>query len=144
MERVPEMKLHDNLARLELSGESAQGCFVVVRRSADRKLDAELLGQSTLQSNNCLITDLVLMRQEAVGFAKLILRQSLHPDQETALLPSSARPFFNQTVDGFPTAKIEVTHAEVRTLRDFECFPQGRQEVEGDVVEDSRHGGLVV
>lgn len=113
MERVPEMELHDDLARLELRGQSAQARLVVVGRSANRELRAELLGQPSLQANDGLIADLLFLRQETVGFAEFVLRQSLHPDQQAALLPRSARPFFNQCINGFPAAQIEVADAEI-------------------------------
>ena len=72
MERVPEMELHGDLARLELRGKSAQSRFVVVGRSANGQLRTELLGQSALQTDDCLIADLVWFWQKTVAFAKFV------------------------------------------------------------------------
>lgn len=139
VERVPEMELHDDLARRELRRESAQSRLVVIGRSANGELRPELLGQSALQADDGLIADLVFLRQETIGFAELVLRQPLHPDEQTALLSRSARPLFNQRINGFPSAQIEISDAEVRSLRNLQRFAERWKEIESDVIKDSWH-----
>ena len=47
----------------------------------------------------------------------------------------AAGPLFNQRVDRFPAAQIEIADAEVGALGDLKRVPQRWQEVGGDVVE---------
>jgi hypothetical protein len=117
----------------------AQARLVLVGWGANRELRTELLGQPAFQADDGLIAYLVLLWQEAVGFAQLLLRQPLHADKKAALLAGPACPFFNQLIDGFPPAKIEVADAEVGALRDIERLAQSRKEFEFNVVKDAWH-----
>jgi len=139
VERVPEMELHDHLARLELRREPAQARLVIVGWGSNRELRTELLGQPALQADDRLIAHLVLMWQEAVGFAQLLLRQPLHAHKKAALLARAARPLIHKVVDRLPTAQVEVADAEIGAVGDFERRPQRRKQVDLNIVEDAGH-----
>ena len=130
VEGVAEEKFHDNLARLELGREAAQAGFVVVGGGAEGELGAKFLGETPFQTDDGLLADLVLLRQEAVGEAQFVLGEPLHADEEAALRALAARPLFDQAVNRFPAAQIEVADAEVGALGDLERVPQRWQEVE--------------
>jgi hypothetical protein len=123
VEGVTEEKPYDDLARLELGREAAQAGFVLVGGGAEGELGAKILGETPLQTNDRLLADLVLLRQEAVGETQFVLREPLHTDEETALRALAARPFFDEAVDCFPAAQIEVADAKVGALGDLECVP---------------------
>ena len=106
-------------------------------------MGAKLLGEPPLQSDDSLLADLVLLRQEAIGEPQLVLGEPLHADEEAALGPLAARPLFDQGVDRFPAAQIEIADAEVGALGDLERVPERWQEVGGDVVKDARHSVVV-
>jgi hypothetical protein len=105
-------------------------------------LVTKFLGETPLQPNDRLLADLVLLRQEAVSEAQVVLGEALHADKETALDTLAARPLFNQGVDRFPAAQVEIADAEVGALGDLERVPQRGQEVGGDVVKDAGHCGV--
>ncbi len=111
----------------------------VESRRADHELGAELLRQTAFQPDDGLIAHLVVVRQEAVSFAQVVLWQALHADKEAALPVGTARPAVNQPIDGLPPAKVEVAYAEIRTLGDLQGFPQRRQQFEFDIVENAWH-----
>jgi len=50
-----------------------------------------------------LIANLIVLRQEAVGLAQIVLRKSLHPNEQTTLLIFAPRPFFDVLINGFPS-----------------------------------------
>ena len=105
VKRVAEKELHDNLARLELSGEAAKARFVVVGGRAEGELCAKLLGETPLQANDRLLADLVFLRQKAVGEAQFVLRQPLHADEKATLVARLTRPLVNHAINRFPAAQ---------------------------------------
>jgi hypothetical protein len=73
--------------------------------------------------------------------AKLFMGQQLHSDQQPAAPPVAPRPPLDEVVDQAPTPEIEIPDAEVPALTDRERVADGGEQVGGDVVEDSGHGG---
>jgi len=138
---VAEEELHDHLAGLELGRQAAETGFIVIGRGAESELGAKLFGETALQADDGLLADLVLLGEEAVGEPQLVLGEPLHADEQAALGPGAARPLFDEAVNGFPAAQIEVTDAEIGTVRDLEGISQRRKEFQGNVVKDAGHGG---
>jgi hypothetical protein len=65
----------------------------------------------------------------------------VHSNHEAATVAFSARPFFDERIDLLPTAKIEVSDAEIRPIGNFDGLSKGGQKLLFDVVEYSRHRG---
>jgi hypothetical protein len=63
----------------------------------------------------------------------------MHPNQQSAAMALTARPPFNVTIESFPTAKVEVTHAEVGAVCDFKGLLERREEELFNVVENAWH-----
>jgi hypothetical protein len=82
-------------------------------------LCTELLCQTPLKPDGHLITQLIVVRKEAIGFTKFVLWQSLHAYKQTALLTGAPRPFVHQIINGSPPAKIEIPYTEVGALGNF-------------------------
>ena len=144
MEGVPKVEFHDHLTRLELGREASQSGFIVIGRGTHRELGTKLLGQPTFQADDSLIAHLFLVRQQAVGLPQILLRQTLHADQQSALLSQPPTPPFNQRIDRLPAAQVEITDTEVGSFGDFYRLPQSGQEFEFDVVENAWHYGCLL
>ena len=112
VERVAKKQFYDNLARLELSRETAKAIFVGVGGRANSELRAKFLGETPLHPNDRLLADLVFVRQKAVSVAQFFLGEPLHADEEATLRARAARPLFDQAVNRLPTAQIEVANTE--------------------------------
>ena len=104
------------LPDFELGREPAKAGLVLVGGRAERELRAKLLGEPALEADDGLIADLVFLRQEAVGLAQFVLRQPLHSNEQAALVARAARPVFDEAINRFPAAQIEVADAEVGSL----------------------------
>jgi hypothetical protein len=63
----------------------------------------------------------------------------LHAHEKPALPSCSTLPITDQVVDRPPAAKIEVAHAKVGSMRQFERLPQLRQQKKFDIVEYPGH-----
>jgi hypothetical protein len=122
-----------------LGCESAQTVLVLIGRGAVCELIAKLFGHSFLEASRGLVVKAVRRLGKAQRVAELVLRKALHPDQDTAAVSFSARPAFDIAGDLFPSAKVEVTHAEVSSLGKFERLPQRGKQLLVDVIEDARH-----
>ena len=140
MKRVAEKQFDDELAGLELRGETAKAGFVGVRRHAEGQLIAKFLGEFLFEAERGLIVELVVALSQAERSSQIFLRQSLHPDQQAALVICTTRPLVNTTVNLFPAAKIEIADAKVGAFRNEKRLLQRGEQIGFDVVEDSRHG----
>src|SRR5262249_37402784 len=112
-------------------------------RDTDHELLAEVFRELLLEAERRLVVNIVTVPEHAKGCVEVVLREPLHPNQQTATLSWSSRPAVNPLVERFPTAEVEVAHAKIRPLRQGKCFPQRRQEGAVNVVEDARHFFLV-
>ena len=139
MKRVADEKFDHDLSRLELGAEAAKTGFVFVGRCAESELSTEVLREPPLQPDHNLVADLILRWLEAVGLPKLVFRQALHADKKAALAPFFARPLFDQGIDCLPSAQVEVTDAEIGSIRDVECLSQRWQKRLRDVVKYPWH-----
>ena len=111
MELVTEKKLDRNPAALELGAQPAQASFVCVGGGPESELEAKLLRHAALEADSDLVTHLIVAGREAVGLAELVLGETLHADEEPALVSGPAGPVVDEVVDGFPAAEIEVADA---------------------------------
>ena len=90
---MSEEELDDNLAVFELFDQPLQCRLVVVRRCADYQLVAKLLGQTLLQTERPLVVDGPGV-QHTERISQLVVRKSLHADEDAGLLAISG-PRFN-------------------------------------------------
>jgi hypothetical protein len=139
VQRVTQEKLHDNFASFELGGEAAETGLVFISGRAESELSAEFLGKAAFQPNDGLLADLVFLRKEAVSEPEFVLGEALHADQQATLGTVATRPLFDQAVDCFPTAQVEVADTEVGAMGDLKRVPQSREKFKSYVVKDPRH-----
>jgi hypothetical protein len=86
-----------------------------------------------------LLIQLGLPTHETQGGPKLVLREYLHPHQESYAVALAPGPTFDDVVDLSPPSEIEVADAEVGPLGDLEGVFESWQEELIDIVEDAWH-----
>ncbi|OYV91914.1 MAG: hypothetical protein B7Z73_05245, partial [Planctomycetia bacterium 21-64-5] len=63
----------------------------------------------------------------------------MYANQQSAAVPRTTGPAFDQLVDLLPAAKIEIANTKVGPIGDCQSLAQRRQELLVDIVEDARH-----
>ena len=113
VERVTEEKFHDNFACFQLRREATKAGFIGVCWRAKGELGAKFFRKTPLQTDDGLLTDLILLRQETVSKTQFVLGEPLHSDEKATLRTITARPFLNEAINRLPAAQIEVADAEI-------------------------------
>ena len=126
VKRMAEMKFNNYFLAANLSGKSAEARLINVGRGTKGELSPELLRQRFLQTYSCLVVELGILLDDPVCAGDLLLGKSLHPDQEAATFAVATRPFFNLLVKLPPPAQVEVSNAEVRSVRDRQRSSQAQ------------------
>src|SRR5689334_15955936 len=123
---MAQEQFDDNLLQTDLRGKAAEPGLILVGRDTHHELLAEVFCQLLLEAERRLVVNIVTIPEHAQSRAEVILRKSLHPNQQTATLSWSSCPAVNPLVERFPTAKVKVAHAKICPLRQGKCFPQRR------------------
>ena len=139
VERVPQEKLDDDFLPPDLPCEPAQAGLVLVRRRADHELVPELAGQAPLEPQRRPVVELAEGLSESERIAQIVLGRALHADQHAATTLGTAGPNLDQVVNRLPSAKVEIAHAEVGALRNFQSAAESGKQAVLDVVEYPRH-----
>jgi len=87
-----------------------------------------------------LVVELVMTLSERERGAKFVLRQPLHPNEQSALTPRAACPFLNVSINRLPATQVEIADAKVGPRGNEKGLLQCREQISFDVVENSRHG----
>jgi hypothetical protein len=98
-----------------------------LRLRSQCQLLAKLLGEPPLDPQRCLVVNSVSRLKNSKSFTQLILRKSLHSDQQAAAVTFAARPVVDLPTYAFPPTKVEVANAEVGPLRQIERLSKGRK-----------------
>ena len=138
-----EEELHHQLPGAELEGETPQRGFIVRSGAAPGQLIAELIGGLFAHPAGGGVVEELSAPYPLQGFTQIGFLQSLHPDQQAALMAVTARPVLYHRINRLPAAQVEVADGEIRTLAECQRLPQRGQKLRLDIVKDSRHGALV-
>jgi hypothetical protein len=120
---MAQKKFDDDLLGTKLCGETAEPNLIFVCRNPNHELLAKILCQFLFQANRRLVINVVPVLEHAQRGAQILLRKSLHSDQQATTMPWPSRPTVNILIKCFPAAQVEVTNTKVSMVREAECFP---------------------
>ena len=140
VKRMREKQLHGEFLRAKLTGQTTKRGFIVARGTSPSELILEGFRRLLPHPFSGGVVQKFAAPHALQRIAEFRLLQSLHPDQQTTLLPVTARPRFDMCVYRFPTAQVEIADAKIGTVGDGEGLPQSGQQIGLDVIEDTGHG----
>jgi hypothetical protein len=74
VEWVPQEQLNADFLSLNLCRQTAQACFIFIRRHTQHELLAEIIGEPLLEADRCLVVDAMIRPQDREGLSQIILR----------------------------------------------------------------------
>src|SRR5208337_2617575 len=103
MKWVPQEELYNHLPGSYLSRQSSQSDLVRFSWNSNHELIAEVLGQSVLKPDGSLIIHPLVGTKEGESVSKVLLRETLHTNEQTTTVIRAAGPLFYMFVDLFPS-----------------------------------------
>jgi hypothetical protein len=102
-------------------------------------LIAEVFGQSVLKPDGGLIIHALVRSNEGESVSKVLLRETLHTNEQTTAVIRAAGPLFYMFVDLFPSAKVEIPNTKISSVRQNQSLFKRGEEGVIDIIEYSWH-----